>query len=311
MSSNLAKTIFERQNYEPKCPGWIRLRLLLGALGVSRPDNRLVKGLLFPPRLPQGQDAFAADALLLTGTEDARLGLQPHADMRRKRRCAISTSAPSAVTRPPGSSGTSSQAARSGCRSIDPAPIALRGRPARNTRQQAAEQLALHMTGEIPTIAQLPGPGLPDQRGRKATRSVMSATGLGIECNHNFCSASETACSAGSPCAASFMAASSASESEMGIGSLRSLEVRALVLDPVARSDGVRPHLLTPHRCIRNASSALSRLPPAEFAATHWSRPRRRGRELGAPGAATSRAFAASSRNLRPLPVAVSKAARS
>ena len=238
-----------------------------------------------------------------------------------KRRCAISTSAPSAVTRPPGSSGTSSQAARSGCRSIDPAPIALRGRPARNTRQQAAEQLALHMTGEIPTIAQLPGPGLPDQRGRKATRSVMSATGLGIECNHNFCSASETACSAGSPCAASFMAASSASESEMGIGSLRSLEVRALVLDPVARSDGVRPHLLTPHRCIRNACSALSRLPLAEFAATHWSTagktlcwlvpPRRRGRELGAPGAATSRAFAASSRNLRPLPVAVSKAARS
>ena len=50
-------------------------------------DNRLVKGQLFPAHLPQCQNTFAANAVLLAAMDamdNARLGLQPHADMRGK-----------------------------------------------------------------------------------------------------------------------------------------------------------------------------------------------------------------------------------
>src|SRR5262245_30376736 len=46
--------------------------------------NRFIESQLFPAHLPQRQDAFAADSVLLAAMDHARLDLQPDADMRGK-----------------------------------------------------------------------------------------------------------------------------------------------------------------------------------------------------------------------------------
>ena len=50
----------------------------------SAANNRLVERQLFPTHLPQSQNAFAANAVLLAAMDHVRLGLKPYADMRRK-----------------------------------------------------------------------------------------------------------------------------------------------------------------------------------------------------------------------------------
>src|SRR5262249_53578903 len=57
-------------------------RSRVSELGFLVADNPLVKGQLFPAHLPQRQNTFAANAVLLAAMDHACLGLQPHTDMR-------------------------------------------------------------------------------------------------------------------------------------------------------------------------------------------------------------------------------------
>jgi len=49
---------------------------------VLAANNRFVRDLFFPAHLPQCQNTFAANAMVLAAMDDARLGLQPNADVR-------------------------------------------------------------------------------------------------------------------------------------------------------------------------------------------------------------------------------------
>jgi len=49
---------------------------------VLAANNRFVRDLFFPAHLPQCQSTFAANATVLAAMDDARLGLQPNADVR-------------------------------------------------------------------------------------------------------------------------------------------------------------------------------------------------------------------------------------
>ena len=53
-------------------------------------DNRLVEGQFFSAHLPQGENCFATDTMLLAAMDHARFGLQPRADVRGEAQCAIS-----------------------------------------------------------------------------------------------------------------------------------------------------------------------------------------------------------------------------
>jgi len=125
-----------------------------------RADNRLI--------LPQRENALAADAVLLAAMDDACLGLEPHADMRRKAKMrhqhqrAISgrhQAARSIQHLAPGRAlGMPVD------RFQDPA-LGEIGRHG-HARQPAAEQLALNVAGEVPAVAGLPCPLLADQRSK-------------------------------------------------------------------------------------------------------------------------------------------------
>src|SRR6516164_2212567 len=81
-------------------------------------DNRLVKGKLFPAHLPQCQNTFAANAVLLAAMDHARLGLEPDADMRGKAQMRHQHQR-AIAGRHQAARRAWRLAARSGCRSID------------------------------------------------------------------------------------------------------------------------------------------------------------------------------------------------
>jgi hypothetical protein len=122
----------------------------------------------FQPICRSAKNTFAAGAVLFAAVDHACLALQPYADMRGKAQMRHqhqrAVSGRHQAARPVRHLAPGPPLGVRLDRFQDPALWQIRRH--RDARQLAAEQFPLHMAGEIPAVAGLPGPRLADQRGK-------------------------------------------------------------------------------------------------------------------------------------------------